>query len=550
MTTANQLILDGAVRHAHWLERYNTGVVSRIISLLNKADDDLVSQIQARLGRINGRGYNLSKVETQRLKELLDDIRKKRVELYGLLYEETKGSLSELAIHEAGFQQDLLQHATNSMGKAVSVSAPSLNILRSVALSRPFQGRLLKDWYKSLPEQAGNRIADAVQMGIVEGQTTDQIVRRIVGSRALRYKDGILEMNRRDAEAVVRTSVAHTANNAAEELYKANADLVLGVRWVSTLDSRTTSICASRDGQVFAIGEGPRPPAHWRCRSTTVPDLGEEETGTRASSTGQVPAKMNYAEWLKKQQPKVQDEILGPARGKLFRDGGLPIDKFVDVTGKSYTLQQLKELDSEIFDKAFAPRKADSPEIQKKNLQDYLGSKTYDNFKSYVNNAMENSGVEDFGMSEAEKVAVYAYTSGDKYYARLNKALRSEKAADIARVSKLTDVLDSALAKLPKYEGITSRVTKLSPETLAKIKETGQYRDMGYMSSSVGPAPSWVSGNVEFTIIAKAPRLIHGYSQFPHEREALFQRARKFEVLQITERKGQKTLIEMVEIDE
>lgn len=354
MTNANQLILEGGVRHAHWLERYNTGVVNRIIAQLNKADKDLAEQIRVRLSQIEGRGYNLSKVETARLQKLLDEIRAKRVELYSLLYDDTKNNLSELAIHEANFQQNLIQHATEAVGKSAQVAAPSLSVLRSVAVSRPFQGRLLKDWYKSLPVQAGNRITDAIQMGIIEGQTTDQIVRRVVGTKALRYKDGILEINRRDAEAVVRTAVAHTANNAAEELYRANDDLVLGVQWVSTLDGRTTAICASRDGQIYPVGSGPRPPAHWRCRSTTVPYLGEEYQGTRASVNGQVSARITYGEWLAKQKPKVQDEILGSARGKLFRDGKMPIDRFIDVTGKSYTLAQLKIMDSQAWNKAFS----------------------------------------------------------------------------------------------------------------------------------------------------------------------------------------------------
>jgi SPP1 gp7 family putative phage head morphogenesis protein len=42
-------------------------------------------------------------------------------------------------------------------------------------------------------------------------------------------------------------------------------------RYVATLDSRTSSICAALDGREFEYGKGPMPPQHFNCRSTTVP---------------------------------------------------------------------------------------------------------------------------------------------------------------------------------------------------------------------------------------------------------------------------------------
>lgn len=548
MTNANQLILEGGIRHAHWLERYNKGVVSRIIALLNKSDKDLAEQIAARLATIEGRGYNLSKAETARLEKLLDDIRAKRVELYKLMHDETINELSELAIHEADFQKSLIEHSVSAIGKTVQLASPPLTLLRSVAVSRPFQGRLLKDWYEALPAQAGNRIADAIKIGIVQGQTTDQIVRRVVGTRALQYKDGILQINRHDATSIVRTAVAHTANNASEELYAANADIVMGVQIVATLDGRTTALCASLDGKIYPIGEGRRPPFHWGCRTTTIPYLGEEYSGTRASINGQVSARMTYGEWLAKQKPSVQDEILGNARGKLFRDGGLKIDRFTDVTGRNYTLQELKNKDAESFEKAFGRKEAESPDVQKAKLSNYLGEKTYGRFNNYVSDAMERNNTPDYDLSEAEKVALYAYTSGERYYVRLNNALRSDKAADIARVSDFADVLDGALAKLPKHDGFVTRNTDLPLDIAEKMKVGKTYSDPAYMSTSMDIEPPNFNGAYDFTIMARGGRKISGFSQFPDESEVLFPRASKFDILKVTEKDGKFTVI-MDEID-
>jgi hypothetical protein len=70
---------------------------------------------------------------------------------------------------------------------------------------------------------------------------------------------------------------------------------------------------------------------------------------TRASMDGQVPSKITYQEWLKKQSVERQNEVLGVTKAKLFREGGLPIDKFVSPKGHVYTLDQLKERNAKQF---------------------------------------------------------------------------------------------------------------------------------------------------------------------------------------------------------
>jgi SPP1 gp7 family putative phage head morphogenesis protein len=187
------------------------------------------------------------------------------------------------------------------------------------------------------------RVHDAIRIGITEGQTTDQIVRRIRGTRATKYKDGILEIALRDAAAVVNTAIAHTQNRAKMELYKANDDIVQGVQYVSVLDGRTTLLCASRDGKVYDIDKAPPIPAHWNCRSSYVPYLGIEG-GKRASQFGQVPAKTTYEAFLRKQSVEFQNDVLGVTRAEKFR-AGEKLDKFIDKSGRVYTLKELARLE-------------------------------------------------------------------------------------------------------------------------------------------------------------------------------------------------------------
>ena len=68
--------------------------------------------------------------------------------------------------------------------------------------------------------------------------------------------------------------------------------------------------------------------------------------------TGQVPAKVNYQQWLSAQSAELQDDILGPTRGKLFREGGLTLDNFVNRQGDQIPLDELMKKHKAAFEAA------------------------------------------------------------------------------------------------------------------------------------------------------------------------------------------------------
>jgi len=352
--TINDDILDRTVRHMVWTERYKTSEAKRIIKLLNKADDDLVAQIAARMVKIEQRGYDLGVASTERLEKLLKLIREQRAEIAESLYITSRDELFDFAIYEADFQKRLITSAVAEVGVDLNMIAPAASQLKAAVTKKPFQGRLLKEWYQGLGADSARRVSDALKIGIIEGQTTDQIVRRIRGTRARQYRDGILEIDRRHAQTIIRTAINHVASRAKDDLYAENADIIKGVKWNSVLDSRTSPVCQSRDGKIYSVDSGPRPPAHMNCRSQVVPYLGPSNIkGLRASATGPVPDDLSYGDWLRKQPVSVQNEVLGVKKAQLFRKGNLPIDRFSDSSGKEYTLAELKRRDSETWNKVF-----------------------------------------------------------------------------------------------------------------------------------------------------------------------------------------------------
>lgn len=346
--SANSHLNDLTIRHAIFLHRYGRGLEADFVKLLDASTKDMVERLAARLALIEERGYDLGPASTKRLNEALEELRAINEGVYSNVQETLTKQLGALAVSEAAFQ-------TKALNSAITINfaakTPAPHLLKSIVTERPMEGKFLKPWVADMAAGNIGRIEQAIQLGMVAGESSDKIVRRIVGTKAEGYKNGVAHTSRRAARSMVRTSVTQISNQAAQETWKANESVIKGYRWVSALDTRTTLICAERDGKVFKLGEGPVPPAHVACRSMTVAvtksfaELGldrEEYTPPqRASMDGQVSAGDNFEAWLGKQSAERQDEVLGAKRGELFRSGRYKLRDFLDDRGGAITLADL-----------------------------------------------------------------------------------------------------------------------------------------------------------------------------------------------------------------
>lgn len=69
---------------------------------------------------------------------------------------------------------------------------------------------------------------------------------------------------------------------------------------------------------------------------------------------GVVPAETTYGDWIKRQPAARQDQVLGPERGKLIREGGLKLPDLYAPNGRYLTLDELRERDAAAFAKLAA----------------------------------------------------------------------------------------------------------------------------------------------------------------------------------------------------
>lgn len=229
-----------------------------------------------------------------------------------------------------------------SFGSQWSTPAPSL--VEAAITKQPMLGRPFGDWFQDwVPKQTEARIVGRVRAGMVAGESTEQIVRALQGTRAAGFANGELAAPRRAVAMLTRTTMTHTANQARELTYLRNRDVVGKVGWLSVLDLRTTKQCAALDGQEWRVDEPhPTPPIHPNCRSTLLAIVGPR-IGFRAAQGGRVSAEQDYADWLRTRSHAEQDLVLGKRVGAAWRAGKLTLKQMVDATmRRALTIPELE----------------------------------------------------------------------------------------------------------------------------------------------------------------------------------------------------------------
>lgn len=363
--SVNDQLQDETIAHGLYVTRYGTSVARRMVALLGKMDADLAAKLLVLL-----EGKSADTYSARRLASLLAGVRDLNQQAYEPVNTALANELSRYVEYEAGYQLDLF---SSIIPKQILKHVPLQSIVPeqvyAAAVAQPFQGRLLKEWGKKLESDRLDKISNAVRSGFLQGETVEQIVKRVAGTPKLNREDGIINASRRDLAVVTRTAVNHMAATARQEFAQANSDIVKAKQWSSTLDTHTSQWCIIRDRKLYSLDGKPlgheipylRGPGkiHFCCRSCEIlitkswEELqiasGELSSATRASMSGQIPAGLSFSEWLVRQPYARMEQVLGVTRAQMLRDGKMQVPDFFNDRGEFLTLEQLREIDREAF---------------------------------------------------------------------------------------------------------------------------------------------------------------------------------------------------------
>jgi SPP1 gp7 family putative phage head morphogenesis protein len=390
--SANERLFDATVRHATAVRRFSTGEAKQVLELVDRSNTELAMMFNRRLEK--------GDFTSRRYQKLLDDGLKLRQHLWNDVLNGQRQRLFELSKVEQTKTREMLNE---SLGFELNYAAMSPDQLRAIVNSRPFSGgpnaaRTLDQWWRGLGAVDQGRIIDAVSLGMAQAETIDQVVRR------LRKATDLTRRNAEAVARTAVNHVSNSAREGFfQENDDVIAGLrwtsMLDGRTSLVCAGRDGHFAPPRGKKSTEGVPRPwlkpmtaRPPAHPNCRSVMVgvldsngveqkmPDRPyvrdtrtrrQREIDFRAQAkaeagaqwknmtveqrnahirdirqqwtrehVGTVPGKMNYDQWLRRQPDKFQNEVLGPERAKMFRNG-MGVEEYTDRTGDVLTLKEL-----------------------------------------------------------------------------------------------------------------------------------------------------------------------------------------------------------------
>ena len=340
-------LLDGVTRHQIFVQRYAAGREREAVAFIER----MITTVNTRLAG------NITEFSRGRLEAVLFDLQGYARETLATYSSATVEEALRFAQYEVGFNERLL--GRNISGN-LTVPAPnqvSTAIFSNIMNVEPNRGYTIEQALQLFEGKKSAQIVDTIRSGVILGDTREQITTALVR---------LGDLQKQQAATLTRTITNHVSTESRSLFMKENEDVLDGYEWVATLDSRTSLVCASRDGTVYPFGDdpitSPKPPAHFSCRSTIVPkvkpefDLTGGRVGERpsigADGVEVVRGSTDYQSWLTRQPKAFQVEVLGKDRAELFRKGNLTLTNFVDRAGDTISLDRLRELEPLAFQRA------------------------------------------------------------------------------------------------------------------------------------------------------------------------------------------------------
>lgn len=327
-------LTDRQTQHQVFIQRFGGGLTNRTRSFLVMTRRELLKLLDES-NELSGASVTYI---TKTLKQIDDIWATNTADAHGVVEQEQLDFAEFEAKQQSRIYSDYVQDG-------VSFDLPAHDQIRGVVLSQPMNkqisgGLTIGEAFDKFAKGRSAEYSQIVKDGVIAGLTNKQI------GREVKERFGLTS---NQYSTLVRTTTNHTAGVAHDQFLEENDDIFDGFIWVATLDSRTSTLCASLDGKHFDYhdADAPQNPLHWGCRSRRVGNIKPQYrrgdiNSTRASEFGQVDGKLTYEKWLRRQNKEFQNEVLGEERAKMFRSGRYKISQFLDSDLKPLTLEELK----------------------------------------------------------------------------------------------------------------------------------------------------------------------------------------------------------------
>ena len=292
MGALEEWIAEMFLVHSLNLLRFSSGAQEKILLLMAAMSKELTAKLNE--GEISTYGK-------QRLGALLRESNAVISSHYTGMQAEMTRNLTGMVRIEADYTAKVL---TQGLKIELGAKLPSATYLEKLVGDTLIKGASSADWWKRQALDTQFRFASQVRLGAAQGETTSQIVSRVLGKSAKAAdslankpalpatppmpdakappagpatkpgappadpaakppgaapdpvapgEQGILKASAANARALVHSSVQAVANAARLASFQQNSDLIECLVWLSTLDSHTCLLCAMRDLHEYSL---------------------------------------------------------------------------------------------------------------------------------------------------------------------------------------------------------------------------------------------------------------------------------------------------------
>lgn len=318
------------VLHAIYYERYKTGLQNDIIDLIDKACDAMKKELRRTRSVSTKARYN--------------EVARVLKEISGKL----SGDVTEAIDVEGVVDYEIRKQKKlfGGYGGKFNYTFPTAEQIVTSVVFRPYAGETFQAFMNDISASFYNTWDASVRTGYMLGQTTDKIIRNVVGAAAgsaQLAEPGTIQRFINSVTLNTRTALQSFASATRDAIYVKNKDAFEGYRWLATLDRRTCLVCASYDGKFFReLKKAPETPLHYNCRCLLIPELKINiPSEERASEFGPVDGDTTFKGWLQSQPENVQRDVLGESRYRLYKEGKADLSVFVQ-DGRVLTLKELE----------------------------------------------------------------------------------------------------------------------------------------------------------------------------------------------------------------
>lgn len=333
MSTVNEQMLNNMIKHKIQIDRLSRGVSGRVFN-----------EIKTKIKRDIKIPDNIEELSPRQALIFKNEVERKIKNIIVIEYENFESELKEYALYEKTYIQKSTERVVPA---AIAIKSTEMTPDQVISRMKVHSSSLIaKNAFEKIADKASRDYGNILINEYDKGTGSREIARKMFQLQDQRGKDSTeLKKIRNDLNTLSRTCCNSINAEVNKDFLENNSDIIDGYLFVSTLDTNTTSLCGSLDGKRFEKGAEPNLPLHYNCRSILLPILkgsDDLDIGTRKAMDGKVPKTQDYQTWLKNQDIETIEEILGKKKARLFLDGKVPLERFVDIeSGKELTLRQI-----------------------------------------------------------------------------------------------------------------------------------------------------------------------------------------------------------------